>query len=77
MREGADAHHRWGRHSRINTFAKKTNVLRYLGYGAIDGNIILNCAADRATLWAVGNLVRKVINFQFRSQQLCRKSATA
>lgn len=38
---------------------QKDNVRRYLGYGAIDGNIILNCAADRATLWAVGNLARE------------------
>jgi hypothetical protein len=38
---------------------QKDNVRRYLGYGAIDGNIILNCAADRATLWAVGGLARE------------------
>ncbi len=38
---------------------QKDNVRRYLGYGAIDGNIILNCTADRATLWAVGNLARE------------------
>ncbi len=37
---------------------QKDNVRRYLGYGAIDGGVILNCAADRATLWAVGNLAR-------------------
>ena len=38
---------------------QKDNVRRYIGYGAIDGGIILNCAADRATLWAVGNLARE------------------
>jgi Subtilase family len=38
---------------------QKDNVRRYLGYGAIDGGIILNCAADRATLWAVGELARE------------------
>jgi hypothetical protein len=37
---------------------QKDNVRRYLGYGSIDGNIVLNCAADRATLWAVGSLSR-------------------
>jgi hypothetical protein len=38
---------------------QKDNVRRYLGYGAIDGGIILNCATDRATLWAVGTLARE------------------
>jgi hypothetical protein len=37
---------------------QKDNVRRYLGYGAIDSKIVLSCAADRATLWAVGNLAR-------------------
>jgi Subtilase family len=37
---------------------QKDNVRRYLGNGAIDANIALSCAADRATLWAVGNLAR-------------------
>jgi hypothetical protein len=36
---------------------QKDNVRRYLGYGAIDGDIVLGCAADRATLWGVGNLL--------------------
>jgi hypothetical protein len=36
---------------------QKDNVRRYLGYGAIDGDVVLGCAADRATLWGVGNLV--------------------
>jgi hypothetical protein len=35
---------------------QKDNVRRYLGYGAIDGDIVLQCAQDRATLWGVGNL---------------------
>jgi hypothetical protein len=38
---------------------QKDNVRRYLGYGAIEGDTILNCAGDRATLWAVGNLARE------------------
>lgn len=37
---------------------QKDNVRRYLGYGAIDRDVILNCAADRATLWSVGRLNR-------------------
>jgi Subtilase family len=37
---------------------QKDNVRRYLGYGAIDANVVLSCALDRATLWAVGNLAR-------------------
>jgi hypothetical protein len=36
---------------------QKDNVRRYLGYGAIDGDVVLGCAADRATLWGVGNLL--------------------
>jgi len=35
---------------------KRNQIRRYLGYGAVDGNIALDCTADRATLWAVGNL---------------------
>jgi hypothetical protein len=35
---------------------QKDNVRRYLGYGAVDADIVLDCADDRATLWAVGNL---------------------
>jgi hypothetical protein len=35
---------------------QKDNVGRYLGYGAVDADIVLDCADDRATLWAVGNL---------------------
>lgn len=35
---------------------QKDNVRRYLGFGAIDGDVILDCTADRATLWSVGRL---------------------
>ena len=35
---------------------QKDNVRRYLGYGAVDAGMMLDCAADRATLWAVGSL---------------------
>ena len=43
-----------------NKFAvrQKDNVRRYLGYGAIDMGMVLDCATDRATLWAVGRLQR-------------------
>jgi hypothetical protein len=37
---------------------QKDNVRSYLGYGAIDRDIVLSCAADRATLWGMGNLNR-------------------
>jgi hypothetical protein len=37
---------------------QKDNVRRYLGFGAIDGAVILSCADDRATLWGVGSLTR-------------------
>jgi hypothetical protein len=36
---------------------QKDNVRRYLGYGSIDGDVVLECAADRATLWGVGDLL--------------------
>ncbi|WP_395943320.1 S8 family peptidase [Brevundimonas sp.] len=35
---------------------QKDNVRRYLGFGAIDGEVVLECAADRATMWSVGRL---------------------
>lgn len=35
---------------------QKDNVRRYLGFGAIDGDVVLDCTADRATLWSVGRL---------------------
>jgi hypothetical protein len=37
---------------------QKDNVRRYLGYGTIEEGLVLSCAEDRATLWAVGNLAR-------------------
>jgi hypothetical protein len=37
---------------------QKDNVRRYLGFGAIHGEVILSCADDRATLWGVGSLAR-------------------
>ncbi len=35
---------------------QKDNVRRFLGFGAIDGEVILDCTEDRATLWSVGRL---------------------
>jgi hypothetical protein len=37
-------------------YRQKDNVRRYLGFGAYDPELIINCADDRATLWAVGAL---------------------
>lgn len=36
---------------------QKDNVRRYLGFGAIDPEVVLDCTEDRATLWSVGRLV--------------------
>lgn len=41
-----------GRHS----YRQKDNVRRYLGFGAYDPHAVMNCADDRATLWATGSL---------------------
>lgn len=38
------------------SYRQKDNVRRYIGYGAYDPELIINCADDRATLWAVGAL---------------------
>lgn len=38
------------------SYRQKDNVRRYLGFGAFDPELIINCAEDRATLWAVGTL---------------------
>lgn len=38
---------------------QKDNVRRYLGYGAVEAAMVLDCAQDRATLWAVGSLARE------------------
>ncbi len=35
---------------------QKDNVRRYIGFGAYDPDLIINCTDDRATLWAVGTL---------------------
>jgi hypothetical protein len=37
-------------------YRQKDNVRRYIGFGAYDPDRIIDCAADRATLWAVGQL---------------------
>lgn len=37
-------------------YRQKDNVRRYLGFGAYDPDFVINCAEDRATLWAVGAL---------------------
>jgi hypothetical protein len=37
-------------------YRQKDNVRRYLGFGAYDPELIINCAMDRATLWAVGTI---------------------
>ncbi len=39
-----------------NHYRQKDNVRRYIGYGAYDPELIISCADDRATLWAVGAL---------------------
>jgi hypothetical protein len=38
------------------SYRQKDNVRRYLGFGAYDPELIINCADDRATLWAVGSI---------------------
>lgn len=38
------------------SYRQKDNVRRYIGYGAYDPELMINCADDRATLWAVGTL---------------------
>ena len=35
---------------------QRDNILRYLGYGVVDGDEVVTCAADRATFWAVGSI---------------------
>ena len=39
------------------SYRQKDNVRRYIGYGPYDPELMINCADDRATLWAVGTLV--------------------
>ena len=52
---------------------QKDNVRRYLGYGAVDVGMVLDCATDRATLWAVGRLQKGTISTpsQCRYPPLC------
>lgn len=38
-------------------YRQKDNVRRYLGFGAFDPELIINCGEDKATLWAVGSLL--------------------
>lgn len=38
------------------SYRQKDNVRRYLGHGLFDPERIINCADDRATLWAVGSI---------------------
>ena len=35
---------------------QKDNIRRYLGYGLVDADEAITCAADRATFWATGTL---------------------
>jgi hypothetical protein len=35
---------------------QKDNIRRFLGYGFVDGDVAVACAADRATFWATGIL---------------------
>ena len=38
---------------------QRDNVRRYLGFGAVDPQTVLDCTTDRATLWAVGRLAKE------------------
>ena len=38
------------------SYRQKDNIRRYLGYGSYDPELIISCADDHATLWAVGTL---------------------
>lgn len=38
---------------------RKDNIRRYLGYGAVDEDTAVACAADRATFWATGTIGAK------------------
>jgi hypothetical protein len=40
---------------------QKDNIRRFLGYGVVDADDAVACAADRATFWAVGTLERDKI----------------
>jgi hypothetical protein len=45
-----------GPHDSHKSAARKDNIRRFMGYGLADGQAILDCATDRATLWSVGQL---------------------
>ena len=38
---------------------QKDNIRRFLGYGVVDGEDAVACAADRATFWAAGQIERE------------------
>ncbi|HEY1720345.1 MAG TPA: S8 family peptidase [Magnetospirillaceae bacterium] len=38
------------------SYRRKDNVRRYLGFGAYNPDLAINCADDRATLWGVGTI---------------------
>lgn len=44
-----------------NHVRQKDNIRRFLGYGIVDANEAVACAADRATFWATGTLERNKI----------------
>jgi hypothetical protein len=40
---------------------QKDNIRRFLGYGFVDSEVAIACAADRATFWATGTLLSNKI----------------
>lgn len=45
-----------GPHNPKQHVRQKDNIRRYLGYGVVDADLAVQCAADRATFWAIGSL---------------------
>jgi hypothetical protein len=45
-----------GPHGRGQAPRQKDNIRRFLGYGVLDSEDAVACAADRATFWTVGHL---------------------
>ncbi|MFT3723897.1 MAG: S8 family peptidase [Hyphomonadaceae bacterium] len=45
-----------GPHAPTKSVARKDMIRRFLGYGLAEGQMVLDCATDRATLWATGQL---------------------
>lgn len=45
-----------GPDGRYLSVQRKDNIRRYLGYGVVDADQAVQCAADRATFWATGSL---------------------